>query len=228
MGQRQRARDKGGKVKILAVETSGTTFSAALSENGRVAASIFREPGPGRSETLIPDVFRLMKKAGWKPGQLDKLAVSTGPGSFTGIRVGLTFARVAAQDLDIPLVGVGTLEILKENLPGEDNVIPAIDALRNEVYVKKGAAGVEILPLDKFLKRLAKTGKKFHIIGSAVLSYGAEIKKALGRKAVLHGGRINHPDAGKIALAAEKLKGQGYETVKPLYIRRSWAEEKKK
>lgn len=214
-------------MKILAVETSGDSFSAALAEGGRIKAGIFRESGRGRSETLVSDVRSLMKKAGWKPRQLDRIAVSTGPGSFTGIRVGMTFARIAAQDLGIPLVCAGTLDVLAMGLPGEENVMPAIDALRGEVYARKGR-GAEILPLEAFLKRLAKTGKKYNIIGSAAVRYGGEIRKALGRKAVLRAGKANYPSASALALAAEMLPGGDYSSAEPMYVRKSWAEEKNK
>ena len=213
-------------MKILAVETSGVTFSAALAENGQLVSEVFWRSGLNHSETLIPAVRGIISKSGWKLRDMDKIAVSTGPGSFTGIRVGMAFARTAAQSLDIPLVGVNTLDILAANLAGRENIIPAIDALRNEVYVKKGNRRIEIEPLGGFLNGLKKNRKKFHIIGSAVLSYGREIKKALGSMAVLARGELNYPRAGKLALMAGYVDGQNYEDVRPLYVRRSWAEEK--
>jgi tRNA threonylcarbamoyladenosine biosynthesis protein TsaB len=216
-------------MKILAIETSGVTFSAALSENGRVVSEVFWRTGLSHSESLIPAVNRLFKRNRWKLGELDKIAVSTGPGSFTGIRVGLTFARTAAQNLGIPVTAVNTLDILAENVGCGQNAEPAIDALRNEVYVRAGGNGcVKIESLDRFLNRLKRKKNSTKILGSAAVSYAKEIKNVLGPKALFSSEEANYPRAGKLAIMAEFIGGQGYETIKPLYVRRSWAEEKNK
>lgn len=215
-------------MKILAIETSGVTFSAALSEKGRVVSEVFWPAAAGsHSETLIPAVNRLLKRNGWKLGELDRIAVSTGPGSFTGIRVGLTFARTAAQNLGLQVAAVNTLDVLAGNAAAGQNPEPAIDALRNEVYVRKGGSGrVEIESVDRFLGRLKKK-KNIKILGSAAVSYAKEIRKALGPNALSLSEEANYPRAGKLAVMAESVRGQDYQNVKPLYVRRSWAEEKR-
>jgi tRNA threonylcarbamoyladenosine biosynthesis protein TsaB len=216
-------------MRILAIETSGATFSAALSEDGRVLSEVFWRSGLSHSETLIPAVDKLFRKHRWEPRSIDKIAVSTGPGSFTGIRVGLTFARAAAQSLGIPVTGINTLDIIAMNAGEGEFVEPAIDALRNEVYVRKGGSGgVEIEPVGKFLKRLKNKKKTVMILGNAAISYAKEIKKSLGAKALSAEEEINYPRAGKLALMAEGRAGGKFETIKPLYVRRSWAEEKNK
>src|SRR5512133_919805 len=104
-------------MRTLAIETSGSTFSLALAENGLLLAEIYRHSGLTHSECLVPLLERLLREAGWEPSSFDKVAVSTGPGSFTGIRVGLACARVLAQGLRKPLVGINSLDLLAAGVP---------------------------------------------------------------------------------------------------------------
>jgi tRNA threonylcarbamoyladenosine biosynthesis protein TsaB len=215
-------------MKILAIETSGATFSIALSENGSLVSELFWHAGLSHSERLIPAIKWLVGQAAWKQEELEKIAVSTGPGSFTGIRVGLTCARTMAQGLRVPLVGMDSLALLKAAVPAGDRLIyPAIDALRDEVYVY-GAKNksIEIHAVEKVCADLKKTGKDILLVGNAGEKYGAEIRKALKRKVVFAGDNLNFPRAGVLAIAAFQKEGTGYQLVQPLYIRRSWAEER--
>jgi tRNA threonylcarbamoyladenosine biosynthesis protein TsaB len=173
----------------------------------------------------------LMQKFQYKSAmqipRIEKIVVSTGPGSFTGIRVGLTSARMLAQGLGIPLVGIDTLELLEAGVPSCGcGIVPAIDALRDEVYVKEGAQ-VVIKPVDLFCRKLKKRSSNIMIVGNAAISYRSRIKKILGSKAVFPPDNLNFPRAGVLCAMAEKKKGQTYADVSPLYVRRSWAEEKK-
>jgi tRNA threonylcarbamoyladenosine biosynthesis protein TsaB len=114
----------------------------ALAQDGKIKAEFFGEAGHTHSERLLPELEKILKKARWQLGDIDKIAVSIGPGSFTGIRIGLVCARVLAQELKVPLVGIDTLKL-----------VPVIDALRGEVYVR-GAKGIEIQPAEKYFKGL--------------------------------------------------------------------------
>lgn len=213
--------------RVLAVETSGSTFSIALAEGEKLLAEIFWHSGLSHSERLVPAVEWMLREAGWSYGDLGKVAVSTGPGSFTGIRVGLTFARTLAQARKLPLVGMTSLEVLAAGIPGTDlRVVPAIDALRDEVFVFGGNGEVELRSVDAFCAGLKRGPSKVLIAGNAALVYGSRIRKALGKKAVLAAGKFDFPRAGVLAIAAAALKGRKYAEVKPLYIRRSWAEER--
>lgn len=216
-------------MKTLAIETSGATFSIAVSENGYVISEIYWHSGLTHSERLLPSINKLLEDVGWDFKALDKIAVSTGPGSFTGIRVGLTCARTISQNLKIPLVGINTLDILADSMPACGCCIyPAIDALRNELYIKGKKNEVEIISAEIFLKKLSKEKQKILIVGNAAKVYLPLIKKILKNKAVLALDIFNYPRAGALCLLAEKYKGVQYDKVKPLYIRRSWAEENQK
>jgi tRNA threonylcarbamoyladenosine biosynthesis protein TsaB len=212
-------------MKTLAIETSGKTLGLAFACEGKVAGEVFLEAGHTHSERILPELEKLLKKARVKLQELDKIAVSVGPGSFTGIRIGLVVARVLAQELKIPLVGIDTLKILEAGVnASSDRAVAAIDALRNEVYVQT-PKGIEIQPAEKFFTALAKRKIKVAIAGNATIVFAELLKKLKLTPAGLDN---IYPRAGTLALLAEKLKGQKYDKVFPVYVRKSWAEESRK
>ena len=123
---------------ILAVDATGEVLSAALLAGART----LRVRRKGRSdEALLPAVESLLKKAGLRWKDLDAVAAAAGPGRFTGIRVGLAFAEVAAFQLKIPALALSRLEAAAEKAGGED-CVAALAGWKGEVYhqrFKKGA-----------------------------------------------------------------------------------------
>ena len=215
--------------KILAIETSGSTFSLALAERERLIAEVFWYSGLAHSERLVPALDRLMSDAGWKLEEISTIVVSTGPGSFTGIRVGISCARTLAQTLALPLTGMTTLDLLTTAVPcGPYRIVPIIDALRGEVFTVNGN-GESIIAAIPELKHLFNKQKEMLLfVGNAVATYQEDISKLFGKKALFPNPYLNVPRAGVLALSARKLKSHPYSRIHPLYIRRSWAEEKQK
>ncbi len=122
-------------MKILALETSAKAVSAAVTENGKVLASAYQNTGLTHSRTLMPMVKALLENAELAAGDLDAVAVARGPGSFTGIRIGVAAAKGLAFGLDKPVVGVSTLEAMARNIAHVDGtVVCAMDARRNQIY----------------------------------------------------------------------------------------------
>ncbi|MDR3274843.1 MAG: tRNA (adenosine(37)-N6)-threonylcarbamoyltransferase complex dimerization subunit type 1 TsaB [Endomicrobium sp.] len=219
-------------MKILAVETSGKTFSLALNENGISIASFYYDYGHIHSEMIVPAVERLLKDTGNAFQDIDKFAVSTGPGSFTGIRVGMTAIKIFAQALNKPVAAVDTLSILENSCIGIKGIkiVAAIDALRGEVYVKSaGRNDIIIKNIDELIKDLKRYKNKVLIIGSAALSYKEKFYKELGAYSVSLPYIVHMPKAQVLAVMAySSANSTDYTKIKPLYIRRSWAEESKK
>jgi tRNA threonylcarbamoyladenosine biosynthesis protein TsaB len=126
-------------VKILAVDTALGACSVALAENGAVIAEDWREMQRGHAEALAPMVDSLMRKAGVPLAGVDRLAVTTGPGTFTGQRVGLAFMRAMALALKKPVIGITTMDAMAEAaLRAHADAVWAIavaDAKRGEVYL---------------------------------------------------------------------------------------------
>lgn len=122
-------------MKILALETSAKAVSAAITENGKVLASGYQDTGLTHSRTLMPIVEHILKNAGMKIADIDAVAVANGPGSFTGIRIGVSAAKGLAFGADKPVIGVSTLAAMARNLAFADGlIICAMDARRNQVY----------------------------------------------------------------------------------------------
>ena len=101
-------------MNILGIDTALGACSAALTADARVVAHAFEEMQRGHAEALAPMVDALMRNAGLSYAALNRIAVTTGPGTFTGQRVGLAFARAMALALKIPAVGVTTLDVMAE------------------------------------------------------------------------------------------------------------------
>jgi len=119
---------------ILAFDTATEVATSALVADGEVLGERV-----SRAVTLLEDVDALLRQGGAHPGDLEALAVGIGPGSFTGVRIGLATARGLAFALGLPVAGVSTLDTLAAGAPG---ATPVIDARRREVFVLAGDAKV--------------------------------------------------------------------------------------
>ncbi|GAB1401977.1 tRNA (adenosine(37)-N6)-threonylcarbamoyltransferase complex dimerization subunit type 1 TsaB [Elusimicrobiota bacterium] len=213
-------------MKILAIESSGLSLSVAVGENSKVILEYFFNAGLIHSETLIPTIEKMLNELNWKIKDIDKFAVSSGPGSFTGIRVGMTVVKTLAQSLNKPVVCFDCLSILEENIKiPKIKIVPAIDALRNEVFIKQNKT-VVIMPVEKFIEKNKKYKNKIIIVGNAVTAHKKILSKHLGSLAVSLPDKFHFPTASTLVLMAEHIKGTSFKDVEPLYVRKSWAEEK--
>ena len=123
-------------MRILAVETATLAGSAALLEGGQVIGQISLNVSLTHSERLMAMVDRLLQDCRWDTGDLEGLAVSVGPGSFTGLRVGIATIKGLGLALGTPAAAVPTLDALAGNLPFADSpVCPLLDARKGEVYL---------------------------------------------------------------------------------------------
>ncbi len=120
-------------MRFLLIHTSGAEGSVALASDTEVVAS---EALPGRSasERLVPAVSRLMKTAGWKLGDLTAIVVVDGPGSFTGVRVGLSAAKGLCEAGGVPLIALSRLALVANAAAGAGRVHAVLDAGRGEFY----------------------------------------------------------------------------------------------
>lgn len=126
---------------IINIETSGKICSVALTRDGVLEFDLENRDGMKHAELLAPFVERAMEEVKRKEWNVDAVAVSIGPGSYTGLRIGLSLAKGLAFSLGVPLIGVSTLKILAVkamfrnfNFTGEEVLAPMIDARRMEVF----------------------------------------------------------------------------------------------
>ena len=228
---------------ILAFDCSSHLGSVAVLDGPQVLASERLDPAKRSAQTLAPAIEECLSTAGRKSREIKLIATTIGPGSFTGLRVGVTLAKTLAYALKCDLVGLNTLDVLaaqvaKAEMRGETGVIHAvIDAQRKELFAGRYQASLNadepprrlddaetILTADFWLKSLKE--------GDVVTGSGlARLKDNLPAGVVLVPEEIFEPDAAMIGwLSLQEHAGgrrDDYWTFAPLYIRPSYAEEKK-
>lgn len=201
---------------ILALDTCLTACSVALLDGGTVRAARSEAMPKGHQERLGPLVREIMDEAGADFGQLTRVGVTVGPGSFTGLRVGLAFAKGLGAALGVPVVGVGVLEALAAGLPGF--AVAAIDARRGQVYLQifeDGAAltAPDALPVETAAARLVEvfSGGPATLVGSGAPLLAPALPSA----------RVLTPE-GPDPVAVARLAARGPAPARPprpLYLR---------
>lgn len=125
-------------MRIVGIETSGTGSQVALAEDGQLRFAWADTVGRRHAQELVPALKKLLSRSDWQPGDLDLVAVSVGPGSYTGLRVGITCAKTLAYAAKLDVLGIGTPETIAQNAPPEaEQVDVIIDAQRSEVYATR-------------------------------------------------------------------------------------------
>jgi tRNA threonylcarbamoyladenosine biosynthesis protein TsaB len=214
-------------LKILAVDTALGACSAALVVDDAVLAQDWREMARGHAEALAPMVDALMRHAGVAFATLDRLAVTTGPGTFAGQRVGLAFMRALALGLKKPLLGITTLDAMAQaalaNVAGAELAIAAADAKRGDIYLGARARDHALLapilvPLDAARDPIAalkrESGGRVAVAGTASAMLIALLTD-LGFEPADSG--VRQPDAVHVAkLAVSAPVGP---PPRPLYLR---------
>jgi tRNA threonylcarbamoyladenosine biosynthesis protein TsaB len=212
-------------MRVLAIDTALAACAAAVldSSHGIIIASETLAMARGQAEALMPLIARVMDLADLEFAGLDRIVVTTGPGSFTGLRVGLAAARGIALAVGKPAVGLSTLAAFASPLIAEDdstNVVAAIDARHNHVYLQVFGAGGRTLVAPRIATlrdavRAAVTGPA-RIIGSAADAVAAAWPKTAEQPLLVQ--QSGAPDIGWIARLGAAAT-EGYGPPRPLYLR---------
>ena len=227
-------------MKILAFETSAKAASVALLDNGKLLGENYQNTGLTHSQTLMVMAEDLLKTAGLTAQNVDAVAVAAGPGSFTGVRIGVAAAKGFAWGRQLPCYGVSTLEAMARNMGvWQGYVVPAMDARRNQVYtaIFHARQGVLTRLEEDMAISLAELGEKiknftepvFLVGDGALLCYNTLLEEVNGL--VLPPEHRMHQRAAGVALAAQVLAdagdpGNGAELT-PNYLRLSQAERER-
>jgi tRNA threonylcarbamoyladenosine biosynthesis protein TsaB len=220
-------------MKILAIETTGGPSSAAVLDGNKIIGEFTLNNKVNHSETIMPIVESLMKMLDMALSSMDYIACSSGPGSFTGLRIGAATAKALAHGAKRPLVMVPTLDALAYNvLEKESLIIPIMDARRGQVYTaiyenngkiirKSDYMNIEFTEL---LSKIDKGGKAV-FLGDGIVNYEDLIKERGYAIAPLN---MNMQRAGSVALAASELikedKFSDYRDFELMYLRKPQAE----
>lgn len=223
-------------MKILGIETSTFSGSVSISDDDALLCEYVFNTGPRHNEVLIPTVERLLSDCGLGKDDLDAVCVSTGPGSFTSLRIGVSTAKALCYSLGTDLAGVPSLEILASNaLWSGDDVCVMTDAGRGEVFFAfydsegKKITEAEIATTESVC---SKTRGKTVFVGNAAVLHAELIREMQGGDALFLPPNLNTARASGCALLGRKkiLSGQKDDpfTLTPFYLRRSAAESPKK
>ncbi len=165
---------------ILGIETSGNVGGVALSDGDNIIGETSFRKGMIHGKALVPSIRRLLQKLSVAPGSLEVVAVSLGPGSYTGVRVGVACAKTLCHTTGAKLVGVATLDALVEGVPKKfDTACPIIDARRGDVYAciyRRGADGwcrVEELAVGPPEIVAGKLPHRSFVFGNGLAKYAA-------------------------------------------------------
>lgn len=223
----------------LAIECATRTLGMAFLDQKKILAEIYLDTGGHHTEVLLPTLEKLFLMAGLAMEQIDLLVCSTGPGSFTGVRIGVATIKGLAFATGKPIVGVSTLEALAMNLhPSGRLICPLLDARKNQVYAGLYRIGPEGVPeavgpdrltdIESLVKALA--AEEVDFVGEAAIFYQQRICEGESRGSLLkscHFCRLNASAVGLIGLHRYRL-GQIEDpvTFSPNYVRLSEAEDK--
>ena len=221
---------------ILAFESSAGPASAALVKDGVLLAQYFQDTALTHSRTLLPMAENMLKNTEIKLEDVDAIAVAHGPGSFTGIRIGVSTVKGLAWALEKPCIGVSTLEAMAwHGLMRGGYVCCVMDARRSQVYnaVFKIADGrVERVTEDKPVA-LEELAAYLKTLGEEVLLVGdgaaitAKYFDAAGIPYVRAPGNLERQDAWGVAMAAQDKPLIGVDELLPVYLRLSQAERER-
>lgn len=222
-------------MKILVMDTSGPVCGVAVMEEEKVLCEFTAQNRNTHSASLMPMAEAALRFAGTDMGALDAVAVVTGPGSFTGVRIGVATAKGLAHGAGIPCIPVDALEALAVSAGSFDGTVcPIQDARAGQVYGAAFRDGARLLPdeplkLEEFLEKAAKLGERFLFLGDGMPVHREKIRERLGEKAVFapaHMAYLRPSAAGMIALKSGERTD--YLNLQATYLRPPNAQKNKK
>lgn len=223
-------------MNVLAIDTSNQAMGVALLKDDEIIGEMVTNIAKNHSVRLMPAVEKLMTEVSLTPDQLDKIVVAKGPGSYTGVRIGLSIAKSMAWALGIPVVGVSSLEVLAYQGRFFDGyVFPFFDARRGLVYTgiyQSQGSRLKIvyeeknLPMEDALLKLKEDHKKVLCLSPDIIKHKDSIHRVLGDLAIIPEGPFHIANPGFLGLAGLYKEADQTHTLTPNYLRLAEAEAK--
>ena len=226
-------------MNVLAIDTSGPVAGCAVMVDGRVTYLAAMNRGLTHSETIMPAVEEALSASGLRCGEIDVFAAVAGPGSFTGVRIGVCAVKGLAHAAGKPCARVHALEALAMNYSGFDGLCcPILDARRGQVYcaaydVKDGlpteAVAPDAAPLEDFIERLPREGRLV-FVGDGVPAYGERVAALLGERAIIAPANLRdlRADAACVLAASRPEAWMEARRLTPIYLRAPQAERERR
>ena len=225
-------------MNILAIDTSGPVAGCCVTSGGKVRHLIAMEHGLTHSQTIMTAVDQALSASGMTCADIDLFAVVAGPGSFTGVRIGVCAAKGFAHAANKPCVAVHALEALAMNMAGFDGAVcPILDARRGQVYCAafdmSSGKPVRVMEddaiaLEEFLERLPKD-KRLAFVGDGVGVNAAKLRAILGERAFIPSANLTSLRADAVCLLAAEKQDEWVEAhaLAPVYLRKPQAERER-
>jgi tRNA threonylcarbamoyladenosine biosynthesis protein TsaB len=222
---------------ILAIDTSNYTLGVALLDNEKVLGEYITNLKVNHSIRAMPAIQSLMKDCGIQPKQLSKIVVAKGPGSYTGVRIGVSIGKTLAWSLNIPLVGVSSLEILAASVGRyfTGYVVPLFDARRGQIYtglyqyqngqISSILQDQNVLTTD-WVEILKSYDQPILFAGTDLPIHQEVIKSALGEKAIFAKITEHNPRPSELGYLGMNRPNEDIHSFVPNYIRLVEAEVK--
>lgn len=230
-------------MKIIALDSSGLVASAAYLEDGKIKGNLNTNYQKTHSQTLLPMLDELVKTLDIDLESVDCIAVANGPGSFTGLRIGVATAKGLGMGLGKKVVPVSTLEALSLNWYKADGIVcPIMDARRSQVYAAaykfdgESVKGRELIEpvnceISELIDRLNELGEKVYFTGDGVPVYKDKIAESLKTGYELPIATNAYQNAGNLAVLAEYYANEDgaidAKDVSPVYLRKPQAERER-
>lgn len=226
-------------VKILSISTATNFLTVALNENKKTIAIKEEKDRRNHSEHLDPLIDEILKENNWHLKDIDRFAVAVGPGSYTGLRIGITTVKMFASILHKDLVGISTLQALAKNINRENTlIVPTIDARNGNffagAYYLRNDEVINVVPdghyyVDSLLEEISKIlnddFKEVIFVGFGMPNYQDRIKATLkDMPYVFAQDDKNQVHADKIGILAINQKPVDPDKLVPKYLRRTQAE----
>lgn len=225
-------------MRILAIDSSSTVASVAIVEEEKIIGEYTVNNKITHSQTLLPMIDDMFKVSDIPLDTIEAVAITSGPGSFTGLRIGSATAKGLGQALNIPLIAVPTLEAMAYNFFETEKLIcPIMDARRNQTYTAvfkmEDDCLEEILPgcaisIEELVNKLNETGKDVIFVGDGIPVFKDYISEKLIAKPVFSPAHLNRQRAGSVGALGLKYFKEGKIVASadfaPDYFRKSQAE----
>jgi len=221
-------------MKILAIDTSNLVMGIAVTDGSKVIGEVITNLKKNHSVRVMPAISELLQECGVLPNELNKIVVAKGPGSYTGVRIGVTIAKTLAWSLNLPLVGISSLEIIAANGRYFRGLIsPIFDARRGQVYTglytsKQGEVVCEkqdrILLLTEWVEQLKETQSDVLFLGNDLEIHKDTITTKMGRQAIFAPFTAYNPRPSELAMIGMNKEPENVHTFVPNYIRMAEAE----
>jgi len=222
-------------MKLLVIDTSGPVCGTAVMEDEKVLCEYTAQNRNTHSANLMPMIEAALASAGKTAGEMDAIAAVTGPGSFTGVRIGVATAKGLAHGAGIPCIPVDALEALALSAGSFEGVIcPIQDARAGQVYGAAFRGGERLtkdepLKLEEYIEKILPLGDRFLFLGDGMPVHREKILALMGEKAVFAPGHLCYlrpSAAGMLALRSEARTD--YLNLQATYLRPPNAQKNKK